>query len=77
MEASQRIIVESQEKKLNYIKNYSNNLLTSMIKSKKLELIQMNTNNCIKVCVNNIDNSCFYNCINKRYQISELLLDVK
>lgn len=77
MEADQRRIVELQEKKLNYLKNYSNNLLSSIIKSKILDMIHNNTNICLKKCVLNANNLCFSNCINKKYQISEVLIDVK
>lgn len=77
MEAEQRRIVELQEKKLNYLKNYSNNLIQSIVKSKMLEMIQFNTSVCSKKCENSSNKTCFVNCINKRYQLTELLIDVK
>jgi len=76
MEADQRRIVELQEKKLDYLNKYSNNLVRSIIKSKILEIIQDNTSICMKKCGNNPKSTCFLNCVNKRYEITELLIDV-
>jgi hypothetical protein len=77
METEQRRIVELQEKKLNYLKKYSNNLIQSIIKSKMLEMIQYNTSICTKKSEKNTNTNCFINCINKRYEVSELLIEVK
>lgn len=76
MEAEQRKIVEIQEKKLNYIKNNGINLMKSFMKSKFLQMIQNNTANCQKICENILNENCIKNCINKRYVLTEILMEV-
>ena len=78
MQADQRKIVEMQKKKVEYIKMYSENLILSHLKSKYLELINNNTNYCFKYRenFNILDKQFLSNCLNKRVQISDQLIEV-
>jgi len=78
MQADQRIIVEMQKKKVEYMRMYSQNVLSSIIKSKYFELIENNTNYCFNYKNNFhiLDKQFLSNCLNKRVQISDQLIEV-
>jgi hypothetical protein len=78
MHSDQRKIVELQKKKVEYMRQYSQNLLSSILKSKYLELIENNTLYCLNYKKNlvNLDKNFISNCLNKRVQISDVLIEV-
>ena len=78
MQADQRKIVEMQKKKVDYMRIYSENIVLSILKSKYLELIENNTNFCFKYRenFNILDKKFLSNCLNKRVQISDQLVEV-
>ena len=78
MQADQRKIVEMQKKKVDYMRMYSQNLLSSIVKSKYFELIENNTKYCFdyKEKFHILDQQFITNCLNKRVQISDQLVEV-
>jgi len=76
METEQRRIVELQEKKLTHLKKYSNNVIQSIIKSKMLEMLENNTSFCLKKTGYDTKSDYFIKCLNKRYELSEMIIEV-